>query len=396
RKRANIKIGTLNVNGLRASTENQTNFTKWAKINATMKRDNIAILAVQETHLDEQTTQDIHRALGKRLTIVNSQLEENPRTSAGVAFVINKDLMDTNQIDKYELIKGRAIAIKLTWKNEETLLVNIYAPNNKHKNQRFWEKVNRERLSHHLRKPDFVLSDFNLTEEPIKSSPGDGLNRSPPKHDNAGAKNVLREFRIATGVLDQWRHMYPKAREFTYRAMIDNKLIKSRLDRIYVTKDRAKFTFDWVISPSSVPTDHWIVTVRYAPKNSPYIGKGRWTTPLQILNDKTTMEHVEERGLKLQEDIEQISTRTDQNNAQLQWHKFKLNTITRIDYEAKKANYKYRAKLLNLEKDRKETLEKPDFEENMDLQWHEALLANEINYLKRKSSHNEREHLKAK
>ncbi|KAH9176242.1 Endonuclease/exonuclease/phosphatase, partial [Lactarius sanguifluus] len=267
------------------------------------------------------------------LTIINSQLEENPRTSVGVAFIINKDLVDANQINKHELIKGRAIAIKLTWKHKEMLLVNVYALNNKHENQRFWETVDWERLSHHLRKPDFILGDFNLMEEPI--------DQSPPKHDNAGAKNTLRDFRITTGILDQWRHAYPKAREFTYHAMIDNKPIKSHLDRIYVSKEKAKFTFNWLILPSSVPTDHWLVTVRYALKNSPYIGKGRWTTPLQILNDKTTMNHIEVRGLKLQEDIEQISIRTDQNNAQILWHKFKLNTIMRLDYEAKKANYKY-------------------------------------------------------
>ncbi|KAH9003917.1 Endonuclease/exonuclease/phosphatase [Lactarius deliciosus] len=367
RKRANIKIGTLNVNSLCTSTEYQLNLTKWAEINTTMKKEKIVVLAVQETHLDEQSTHDIHRALGKCLIVINSQLDDNPKSSAGVAFVINKDLIDAERIDKYELIKGRVIAINLTWK-EETLLISVYALNNRRKNQRFWETVNHKRLSKHLRKPDFVLGNFNLTEEPI--------NRSLPKHDNAGAKNVLRDFRIATDILDQWRHTYPKVREFTYHATTNRGPIKSCLDRIYIAKERSKFTFDWSIKPSSVPTDHWLVMVKYAPKNSPYLGKGK--------------------RAKLQEDIKQINPRTDPNNAQLLWHKFKLSTITRLDYEAKKANYKYQSKILNLEKDRKETLDNPDFEENADLQWQEAILTNEINYLKRKSSHNKREHLKVK
>ena len=84
RKKANIKIGTVNINGLHTRTESSHTFEKWAEINATMKNEKIAILAIQETHLDKQSTQAIHQALGKRLKIMNSQLEENPRSSAGV------------------------------------------------------------------------------------------------------------------------------------------------------------------------------------------------------------------------------------------------------------------------------------------------------------------------
>jgi exonuclease III len=174
-----------------------------------IKKRKIAILAVQETHLDEQNTEAIHQVFGKRLLVLNSQPENNPRLSAGIAFVLNKDLIETKDIKHYELIRGRANAIKLTWKNnEETLLINIYAPNRKNEHQNFWEKVNEERVNKHLQKPDFVLGDFNLTEEPI--------DRVPAKHDNTAAVDALRDFRLNTDIIDQWRHSYPKAREYTY------------------------------------------------------------------------------------------------------------------------------------------------------------------------------------
>ena len=98
RKKANIKIGTLNINGLHTGTESGVSFEKWAEVNATMKKDKIAILAIQETHLDEPSLQAIHRAFGKRLRIINSQLENNPRASAGVTFALNKDLVETDNI----------------------------------------------------------------------------------------------------------------------------------------------------------------------------------------------------------------------------------------------------------------------------------------------------------
>ncbi|KAH9017332.1 Endonuclease/exonuclease/phosphatase, partial [Lactarius deliciosus] len=285
-----------------------------------MKNNGIAILAVQETHLDEQNTEAIHRALGKRLLILNSQPESNPRTSAGVAFVINKDLIATDQIKTYELIKGRASAINLKWKNdEESLLINVYAPNRRGDHQTFWDKLNEEQINKHLRKPDFILGDFNVTEEPI--------DRSPPKHDNAGVVEALRDFRLNMEVQDQWRHAHPKAREFMYHTITNDKPVKSRLDRIYVARNKAKYTFDWNTAPSSVPTDHWLVTVKYAPRGTPHIGDGRWTCLLQLLKDQDYMERVEKRGTDIQKNIEHIHTRpaerTNFNNPQTIWNRFK-------------------------------------------------------------------------
>ena len=194
RKKANVKIGTVNINGLHTAAEGNNTFEKWAKVNATMKKEKIAILAIQETHLDEQKLESINHALGKRLLVINSQLESNLKMSAGVAFVLNKDIIEAKKINSHELIKGRALAIILTWKNEEeTFLINVYAPNKKSDHKDFWERVENERLNKHLCKPDFVLGDFNMTEEPI--------DRSPAKHDNQGSKAALREFRLSTGVV---------------------------------------------------------------------------------------------------------------------------------------------------------------------------------------------------
>lgn len=223
RKRANIKIATLNINGVHTGGESATSFKKWAEINATMKREKIAILALQETHLDETTLNDINRLFGKRLTIYNSQNETNPRSSAGVAFVLNKDLIATENLETFELVKGRAIALKTSWNNqEETTLINVYAPNQRMEHQPFWESLETTRRSLHLRKPDFVLGDFNVTE--------DAIDRSPPKRDSERASDALRDLRLSLGIQDQWRHLHPKEREFTYRATVNGKQIKSRLD----------------------------------------------------------------------------------------------------------------------------------------------------------------------
>jgi ribonuclease HI len=182
--------------------------------------------------------------------------------------------------------------------------------------------------------------------------------------------------------------------------MINKRPIKSRLDRIYTKKDKARYTFDWEIAPCSVPTDHWLVTVRYAPKGAPYIGKGRWTWPLKALKDEKLMERVVEKGMELQEGLERIRTtpdeRTDAYNPQTLWRQFKMAIIVQATSGSKRNQFRCRTRINQLTKDREQTLERPDFEENIELQWQEAILANEIEHLEKVISHNNRERLKAK
>lgn len=348
RKRANIKIATLNVNGAHTGGESTTSFEKWSEINATMKRDKIAILALQETHLDETALNDINRLFGKRLAIYNSQNETNPRSSAGVAFVLNKDLIATENLETFELIKGRALALKTSWNNqEETTLINVYAPNQRTEHQPFWESLESTRRNLHLRKPDFVLGDFNVTE--------DAIDRSPPKRDSERASDALRDLRLSLGIKDQWRHLHPKEREFTYRATINGKQIKSRLDRIYVETDKCRQTYEWSIGPTSVPTDHWLASVRYAPKNAPHIGKGRWTWPLKSLSNTKLVDKIEELGITLQREIRTLprisSERDHSHNIQTLWKTFKTDITAMTKEETKKSHYKRLTTLRNLQRD---------------------------------------------
>jgi exonuclease III len=392
-KRANIKIATLNMNGAHLGGEGSTSFEKWSEINATMKRERIAILALQEMHLDEQLLSNVNRLFGKRLEIHNSPDETNPRATAGVAFVLNKDLLATQNSETRELVKGRALALKTTWNNqEETVLINIYAPNQRIEHKPFWESIETARQSLQLRKPDFVLGDFNVTEEAI--------DRAPPKKDSERATNALRDLRLSLDIQDLWRHLHPKAREFTYRATINGKQIKSRLDRIYVASNKTRHTYEWAIGPTSVPTDHWLASVRYAPKGAPHIGKGRWTWPLKSLNNIKLMERIEKKGMTLQQEVRSLPQllvdRDPTHNVQTLWKTFKSDITMLMKEVSKKSHYKRLTTLRNLQRDRKSLLEMPDFDINEQMRWQEALIANKIEYLERVNSHNNRAKLKAR
>lgn len=119
------------------------------------------------------------------------------------------------------------------------------------------------------------MGDFNITEEAI--------DRAPARTDNESATDVLRELRHKFNIQDTWRKTHPTSRLFTFYS---NNNTYSCLDRIYTSPTHEKHTHDWESKTSAIPTDHRMISVRYAPANIPYIGKGCWSWPIGLLNDK--------------------------------------------------------------------------------------------------------------
>ena len=237
------------MNGLTAPTSQMTVTEKWSMINQTLNTHKIAILAIQETHLDKATAERLQASYEKKMHIIYSMDPDAPRATAGVAFVINKSLIAPRNIEIFELCEGRALTIKVEWlENETTTLINVYAPNNCTAHPAFWAEVKRKGNTRRLPNPDFFLGDLNITEDPI--------DRAPLRLDDPNAIEALRNLQFSWRVSDAWRQTHPTDREYTYRAQVNENQIKSRLDRIYVADRIAEATFDWDITPSPVPTDH--------------------------------------------------------------------------------------------------------------------------------------------
>ena len=142
RLRANIRIASQNVNGAAAPSENMSHKEKWRAISHAIHTEKTAILAIQESHLDQDMTEVLGRNFEKNLMILNSAHPDNPRATAGVGFVINKQLIEPDEIEMHELIPGRAAMLKIKWlKTCTTTILNIYAPNDRTKHANFWAKV---------------------------------------------------------------------------------------------------------------------------------------------------------------------------------------------------------------------------------------------------------------
>lgn len=216
KKRANICIATLNVNGASAPTQNMNHINKWSIINSTIRTERIAILALQETHLDEERLEDINRCFGKNFDIINSSTPGSPRTTAGIAIILNKALIAPTSVQTYTQQQERAIMMKIKWlETEELTIMNVYAPNKRGEHLAFWAQLELERRQKCLAKPDFVLGDFNVTE--------DRIDRSPPQENGRNATDALRDIRVTWDIQDQWRHDNPSEWVFTHRHTKDGK-----------------------------------------------------------------------------------------------------------------------------------------------------------------------------
>ena len=393
-RRANITIGTLNLNGYSAPSSAMNGIDKWSSIIRHMNKFKIAILAVQETHLDDSRVNDILSLFGHKITLVTSQDPNAPRATAGVAFILNRKFIRPQSTVVYELHPGRALYMRIKWHesgDEDTTLLNIYAPNNKSDHKSFWERIDARRHLHRLRRPDFMLGDFNVTE--------DNIDRAPAHPDDPGAVSALRETRHKWDLIDAWCHAYPNTKSFTYRANSNAQQIHSRLDRIYTACETAQYTSDWKSGPTSTPTDHWIVSVKYSPRDAPLIGSGRWTWPIASTQNNELMTKITARGTRLQADMTKLQHETvdrEVSNPQILWRDFKLDISAIAKQATKESRHKVDSKINTLRKNINDLNEQPDFDTNNHLRESEARLARELAHLEKVNTRTQKDILHAK
>ncbi|TFY53337.1 hypothetical protein EVJ58_g9508 [Rhodofomes roseus] len=289
--------------------------SKWNEINQLLREQGIGVLAVQESHLDDAATKEVHDLYGRRLLLHNSP-GPNATTAQGVCFVLNRELVDTKDLQVKEIIPGRAIFVKMKWHAGATLsLLNVYAPNPTGENAAFWRTLSSKLEDGSLPPPEVVLGDFNLVEEAI--------DRLPTREDPANAVNDLQNFIKAARVLDGWRLSEATTKDYTYPQRGGPSC--SRLDRIYANSALMSRSLLWELRTTGVQTDHRLAVTRLTAAEAPFIGKGRWTLPLQLLSDSVFLNDAIRIGETKWTAAKAITgdSRTDTNNPQTLFKEFK-------------------------------------------------------------------------
>ncbi|EIW58330.1 DNase I-like protein [Trametes versicolor FP-101664 SS1] len=281
-------------------------------------------MLMQETHLTEERKAELHRMFANRIKIFYSPHPEAPTQKEGVAIVLNKKIINTEGARMTVVVPGRAMQLSLPWRGgEQREILCIYAPTSAGVAERraFYQQVRDfYRTRPTVPKPDLMAGDFNNVE--------DVLDRSPATEDAVDASaEDLDELKADLGLMmvDGWRAVHPDTRDFTFQRGVGDARTMSRLDRIYVTRDLARWARDWKIEPVGVKTDHNMVSVMLTAPSEPAVGKGRPVFPLHLLKDKKLAAKMKSKGLEAMKDLEDVTRdgRTQVSNPQVILHKLK-------------------------------------------------------------------------
>ena len=329
-------MASLNIKGRRSG-----DIDKWLHIPQLMRDNGIGILAIQETHLTEELANQFQNLFGNTLSLHYSP-DPTTRNARGIAIVVRRQAINTNDISVHTIVPGRAMIAKIPWHdNQEINILVVYAPNPLRENQEFWGKIKTSVETLPNLRPDIMLGDFNLVE--------DALDRLPSKQDGENATDALRELRSELNLIDGWRHANPHTKGYTWVRECDG--TQSRIDRIYVREEFLADCKDWEITQPPIPTDHEIVSAKITTPTTPEIGRGRWAIPPRLLKNKYIKGEIQKLGMKLEDKIAARPPRTETNNPQIWLQEFKSKALNIIRTYEKKTQPKIKVKIAKLHED---------------------------------------------
>jgi exonuclease III len=147
---------------------------KFKFLKQTIDANNLGVLGIQETHFDAESATQFNKVFNRWFKVYYSAHPDKPSSTAGVAFVLNKKFLDTENICEYELIPGRAFMVVIPWHRGESLnILNIYAPNHADERDKMWKDLWKMWANDsHLPFPNVALGDWNFVEDPLDRSSG--------------------------------------------------------------------------------------------------------------------------------------------------------------------------------------------------------------------------------
>ncbi|KAI0685787.1 Endonuclease/exonuclease/phosphatase, partial [Cerioporus squamosus] len=307
--RATLTVGTLNMRGAGQAAQGGIG-EKWLSINQIIRDEKIAILGLQEAHLLESKVDQINELFQSTMKVYATEDPENPVGARGVAVAINKRLVDSETVEARTIIPGRAIEVKVKWsKNKYFTILTVYAPNEHNANTEFWKKLGRMRST----RPNIILGDFNVVESSI--------DRYPARYDPEAPVEALMALNQKWNMIDEWRNTHPSEIQYTYLQQATHS--QSRIDRIYLDPWMRKNATEWATRGPGIPTDHRMVTCTLANREKPFIGKGRWRMHQMLLDDSAFLKEVKTKGIELRNRMAGMGVRTEENNPQKMYAKFK-------------------------------------------------------------------------
>ncbi|KAF9783298.1 Endonuclease/exonuclease/phosphatase, partial [Thelephora terrestris] len=250
---------------------------------------------------------------------------DDPGRKGGVSIAIHKGMIDVKNITHRAVIPGRVILIEVPWnENDRLRVMNVYAPAKSEEKAAFWKLLWDAIENDDSLRPDVMLGDLNLVENPEIDRLNGGRGTDPQ-----AARLALSELVTELNLADGWRRRHPTKRGYTFTGNG-----QSRLDRIYTKEDIYPWCTDWKIEHPGFKTDHNMVSVQITSENMPFIGRGRWAIPTNLLKHKLLKKQIQELAMKMQADVERAPRDRATTSPQMALKTFKTEAVRVVrDYQ---------------------------------------------------------------
>ncbi|KAJ7194823.1 Endonuclease/exonuclease/phosphatase, partial [Mycena pura] len=307
---------------------------KWFHIWQILREQKLGVLIIGEAHLDDSYKENIDTLFKRAMRLEFTPDEEAPTARAGLAFVLNRNTVEADDITTKVVVPGRAMLLKMRNVDGKNLsILGVYAPNRPYQNANFWKEIERWCRAHPRDKPDIIGGDTNFVE--------DAMDRLPSHPDSKAAVEAFEDLKSFLGLEDGWRKTHPTTRAYTYLQSPAQGGAQSRIDRLYIKRNLFEDSFEWDIQAVGIETDHRMVTMRLTSEDAPTIGHGRWVWPAHVIRDKKLAKLIHEEGLRLLEEMTSVleaeanGQRNPNHNVQTLWVKFKTKIIEAARERAK-------------------------------------------------------------
>ena len=281
---------------------NEEKEDKWPLIWSIMRKERIAILALQETHLTEEILANLRKKYPK-LTLESNSSKSN---AAGIAFMINTEIIGKTKWTVNKIIDDHASIIQTIDNDGKRLtIVNVYAPNQIEQKAKFYNEL-REKAKEFTSEIPILLGDFNYVEM--------AMDRSPEHLDDKTITRAFDKLRKEHLLIDGWRQCNPDTRDYTFQQATGS---FSRIDRIYVNKEIFMKTHRWNISSSQNISDHQIVSVEIIKTGIPYIGKGLERLGKSMIEDPDFKKKATKILIETQKDLKKLEENNEKGSQEI-------------------------------------------------------------------------------
>ncbi|KAJ7221527.1 hypothetical protein GGX14DRAFT_335393, partial [Mycena pura] len=145
---------------------------KWFHIWQILREQKLGVLIIGEAHLDDSYKENIDTLFKRAMRLEFTPDEEAPTARAGLAFVLNRNTVEADDITTKVVVPGRAMLLKMKNVDGKNLsILGVYAPNRPYQNANFWKEIERWCRAHPRDKPDIIGGDTNFVEDAMDRLP---------------------------------------------------------------------------------------------------------------------------------------------------------------------------------------------------------------------------------